>query len=92
MENRIFGVGSVDDMTLDDYKAIYEAIVSLSCDADGYGLYDHITEEDIEKCKWIASICEVLDDVPVRRVKHIFEHKKIRFDCDSFLEERLYAE
>ena len=29
MENRIFGVGSVDEMTLDDYKAVYEAIVSL---------------------------------------------------------------
>ena len=92
MENRIFGVGSVDEMTLDDYKAVYEAIVSLSCDAEGFGLYDSITQEDIEKCKWIAAICEVLADVPTRRVKHIFEHKKIRFDCDCFLEERLYAE
>ena len=80
MENKNWAVCGVDDMTLDDYKAIYEAIVSLSCDADGYGLYDNITNEDVEKCKWIAAICEVLDDVPVRRVKHIFEHKKVDFD------------
>ena len=87
MENKNWAVCGVDDMTLDDYKAIYEAIVSLSCDADGYGLYDNITEEDIEKCKWIASICEVLDDVPVRRVKHIFEHKNVDFDYQQFLED-----
>ena len=80
MENKNWAVCGVDDMTLDDYKAIYDAIVSLSCDADGYGLYDDITNEDVEKCKWIAAICEVLDDVPVRRVKHIFEHKNVDFD------------
>ena len=87
MENKNWAVYGVDDMTLDDYKAIYDAIVSLSCDADGYGLYDDITNEDVEKCKWIAAICEVLDDVPVRRVKHIFEHKKVDFDCQQFLED-----
>lgn len=36
-------------LTLEGYKAIYEAIVSLSCDADGFGLYDTITEEDVKK-------------------------------------------
>ena len=87
MENKNWAVCGVDDMTLDDYKAIYEAIVSLSCDADGYGLYDDITNEDVEKCKWIAAICEVLDDVPVRRVKHIFEHKNVDFDYQQFLED-----
>lgn len=87
MENKNWAVCGVDDMTLDDYKAIYEAIVSLSCDADGYGLYDNITNEDVEKCKWIAAICEVLDDVPVRRVKHIFEHKNVDFDYQQFLED-----
>lgn len=87
MENKNWAVCGVDDMTLDDYKAIYDAIVSLSCDADGYGLYDDITNEDVEKCKWIAAICEVLDDVPVRRVKHIFEHKNVDFDYQQFLED-----
>ena len=89
MENKNWAVCGVDDMTLDDYKAIYEAIVSLSCDADGYGLYDNITNEDVEKCKWIAAIFNVLGDVPRRRVNHIFQHKEIRFDCERFLEENL---
>ena len=43
-------------LTVEGYKEIYEAIVALSCDADGYGLFKHITDEDVEKCKWIAAI------------------------------------
>ena len=89
MENKIFGGCSFDEMKLEDYKAIYEAIVSLSCDADGFGLYDGITTEDVEKCKWIAAIFNVLGDVPRRRVNHIFQHTEIRFDCERFLEENL---
>ena len=89
MENKIFGGCSFDEMKLEDYKAIYEAIVSLSCDADGFGLYDGNTTEDVEKCKWIAAIFNVLGDVPRRRVNHIFQHKEIRFDCERFLEENL---
>lgn len=89
MENKIFGGCSFDEMKLEDYKAIYEAIVSLSCDADGFGLYDGITTEDVEKCKWIAAIFNVLGDVPRCRVNHIFQHKEIRFDCERFLEENL---
>ena len=89
MENKIFGGCSFDEMKLEDYKAIYEAIVSLSCYADGFGFYDGITTEDVEKCKWIAAIFNVLGDVPRRRVNHIFHHKEIRFDCERFLEENL---
>ena len=89
MENKILGGCSFDEMKLEDYKAIYEAIVSLSCDADGFGLYDGITTEDVEKCKCIAAIFNVLGDVPRRRVNHIFQHKEIRFDCERFLEENL---
>ena len=84
MENKIFGGCSFDEMKLEDYKAIYEAIVSLSCDADGFGLYDGITTEDVEKCKWIAAILETLNDVPLSRVEHIFEQKDIEFDYEEF--------
>ena len=89
MENKIFGGCSFDEMKLEDYKAIYEAIVSLSCDADGFGLCDGITAEDVEKCKWIAAIFNVMGDVPRRRVNHVFQQKQIRFDCKQFLEENL---
>ena len=73
-------------LTVEGYKEIYEAIVALSCDADGYGLFKHITDEDVEKCKWIAAIYEVLNDVPHSRMVHIFKQKKIKFDCDCFID------
>lgn len=38
---------ATDAMTIADYKAIYEAIVSLSVDADGYGLFESISDEDV---------------------------------------------
>ena len=78
---------AADAMTIADYKAIYEAIVSLSVDADGYGLFESISHEDVEKCKWIAAICEVLDDVPRSRMEHIFKYRKVDFDYIDFIEE-----
>ena len=75
---------ATDNMTVAEYKEIYEAIVSLSVDADGYGLFENISEEDVEKCKWIASICEVLNDVP--RKEHIFKYRKVDFDYIEFIE------
>ena len=77
---------ATDNMTVAEYKEIYEAIVSLSMDADGYGLFENISEEDVEKCKWIAAICEVLDDVPRSRMEHIFKYRKVDFDYIKFIE------
>ena len=74
------------NMTVAEYKEIYEAIVSLSVDADGYGLFENISEEDVEKCKWIASICEVLNDAPRSRKEHIFKYRKVDFDYIEFIE------
>ena len=75
---------ATDNMTVAEYKETYEAIVSLSVDADGYGLFENISEEDVEKCKWIAAICEVLNDVP--RKEHIFKYRKVDFDYIEFIE------
>ena len=77
----------MNEMNLNEYKALYDAVVRMSIDADGFGLFDEISEEDIEKVKWIACIIECIDDVPLRRVKHIFQHKNIEFDSWDFLEE-----
>lgn len=78
---------ATDNMTAAEYKEIYEAIVSLSVDADGYGLFENIYEEDVEKCKWIAAIWEVLNDVPRSRMEHIFQQRKVDFDYMNFIEE-----
>ena len=77
---------ATDNMTVAEYKEIYEAIVSLSVDADGYGLFENISEEDVEKCKWIASICEVLNYAPRSRKEHIFKYRKVDFDYIEFIE------
>lgn len=74
-------------LSVDAYKAAYDALVSISVDADGYGLFENITDEDVEKCKWIAAICKVLDDVPRRRMEHIFKYRKVDFDYIDFIEE-----
>ena len=78
---------SVDDsLSVETYKSIYDAIVALSVDADGYGLFENISDENVEKCKWIAAICEVLNDVPRSRMEHIFQQRKVDFDYFEFIE------
>ena len=78
----------VDDcLSIETYRSIYDTIVAISVDADGYGLFENISDEDVEKCKWIAAICEVLDDVPRCRMEHIFKYRKVDFDYIDFIEE-----
>lgn len=77
-------------MTVNDYKALYEAVVNMSMDAEEFGLFDTITDEDIEKAKWITCIIDCLNDIPSRRTKHIFREKAIDFDVIDFLEENDY--
>lgn len=77
----------IKKMTVADYKKIHDMIVSLSVDADSYGLFNKISDEDVEKCKWIAAILEMLNDVPLTRVEHIFEQKGIEFDYEEFWNE-----
>ena len=85
LDDRFYDDG---DLTVEGYKEIYDLMLSLANDADGYGLFENITDEDVEKCKWIAAIIEVLDDVPARRMKHIFNYRKIEFDYEEFLDEQ----
>ena len=49
-------------MTVNDYKALFEEVVKMTNDADGFGLFDQISEEDVEKAKWIACIMDCLND------------------------------
>lgn len=75
------------------YERVYDEIVGLSLDADAFGLFDSISEEDIEKAKWFYMIMDVLNDVPIRRVQHVFEQKGL---CPEEVEEemndRLYGD
>ena len=86
MKNNIYNEdGSI---SVAAYKAVYENVVSLAGDADRFGLFKNITDENVDKCKWLASIIDVIDDVPRRRVEHIFKYKKIKFHYCDFLDEQ----
>ena len=80
----------MNEMKTTDYKSLYQAIVDMSVDMDSVGLFDKITAEDIEKAKWIACILACINDVPLRRMNHIFSQKRIDFDIDDFLDENFY--
>ena len=72
-----------EEMSVDGYLDLYRKVVRLSMDADGFGLFEMITERDIAKAKIIRAIIDVLDDVPIRRMKHIMSYKKIDYDVDE---------
>lgn len=74
-----------DQMSVANYKELYEKVLELSFDADGFGLFEDISDEDAEKALWIAAILEVLNDVPVRRMNHIFQQRNMKYDWEQFL-------
>jgi hypothetical protein len=80
-------------LNIEEYKKIHDSIISLSVDADSYGLSDEdISDEDVQKCMYIAAIYETLNDVPASRVKHIFAHKGITEDDVEEFIDKLYEE
>ena len=64
-------------MTIKEYQNIYDSIIELAEDADGFGLFNFISDGDVEKCMYIAAILDTLNDVPATRKEHIFKHKRI---------------
>ena len=74
-----------DQMSVANYKELYEKVLELSFDADGFGLFEDISDEDAEKALWIAAILEVLNDVPARRMNHIFQQRNMKYDWEQFL-------
>ena len=62
-----------DDMTVKDYKKILDRIIKLSFDADGFALDGYYDNDEIEKCKLIREMIEVLMDVPNSRCNWILD-------------------
>ena len=71
-------------MEVAKYKAIYEQIIELTMDAES------ITEQDIDKCKWIACMLDALTDVPAQKAAEIFLKKGINFKAVEFLDAGFY--
>lgn len=80
-----------EDMSVEEYLDVYRKVLTLSMDADGFGLFEMITERDIKKAKIIRAIMDVLDDVPRRRMKHIMEYKQVDYDVDE-IEDMAFSE
>lgn len=76
-------------MSLLSYDIAYNSMHYMVPDADGFGLFDHIREKDIEKCKWIAAIYEVIADVVEKYVNPIFAELDIQYDWEEFYYTRI---
>lgn len=62
-----------DNMSLQDYKNLYDAIVKMSFDIEGQ---DYSDRENIAKLTYVASIIGCINDVPKRYVEGYLESKK----------------
>lgn len=58
-------------MTVEDYEHLYDLICKLVSDCDGFGLFDQIGEEEVQKCEWLELIIECINDVPLDRLEHV---------------------
>ena len=73
-------------MTLEEYKKLYQMVLRLSFDAEGFGLFEMIIDRDIEKAKYIRAILDVMNDVPRGRMLHIMDYKDVEYDSSEILE------
>lgn len=79
--------------SIEDYKRVYDEVVALSIDADAFGLFDRISDDDVERAKWFYMIMEVLNDVPLGRVEHVFEQKGLNAEAvEEEMMKRIYGE
>lgn len=71
-------------MSLLSYDIAFNSMHNMVPDADGFGLFDRIREKDVEKCKWIAAIYEVMAEVVEKYVNPIFNELNIQYDWEEF--------
>jgi hypothetical protein len=58
-----------DILTIEDYKNIYDNILSIADEFDGVGS-NNITDETKEKAKIVKDIIECLTDVPQGKIDY----------------------
>ena len=73
-------------MKVSDYQRLHDEILEMSFDMDGVVIFGDSSEEDIEKCKWIAAMLSVLEDVPKSKMEVMFKHRNIKFDYIEFID------
>lgn len=58
-------------MTVKDYERLYHLVCELANDCDGFGLFDQIGDEEVQKCEWLELIIDCINDVPMSRLEHV---------------------
>ena len=77
-------------MGLNSYEIAHDRMHNIVPDADGFGLFDRIREKDVEKCKWIAAIYEVVNEAVEKYVNPIFSEMNIQYDWEEFYETHIW--
>lgn len=63
------------EMTVKDYEDIYDAIVALSIDAEGFALDGNYENDEEEKVDLILQMIDCLNDVPLSRANWIVKEQ-----------------
>ena len=67
-------------MKADNFFQVYDFTGKVLEDAEGFGLFTHISDLDVEKSQWIMAIHTVLNGIPKRKMKAVFRKHKIKFN------------
>lgn len=74
-------------MKADNFSQVYDSTGKILEDAEGFGLFTHISDLDVEKSQWIMAIHTVLNDIPKKKMKAVFRKNKIKFNYQAFVSE-----
>lgn len=74
-------------MRVDNFSRVYHSTGKILEDAEGFGLFTHISDLDVEKSKWIMAIHTVLNGIPKKKMNAVFRKNKIKFNYLAFVDE-----
>ena len=74
-------------MNVENFSRVYNSTGKILEDAEGFGLFTHISDLDVEKSQWIMAIHTVLNDIPKQKMKAVFRKNKIKFNYLAFVDE-----
>ena len=64
-----------EEWSVNDYKKLLNIIIDMSMDAECFNLDGNFSNTEIQKCRQIRKMIEVITDVPQRRVDWIIGGK-----------------
>ena len=70
--------------TICEYEFVYDLFVDIAFDADAFCVSENASAEQIEKCKWISVMCDVLSDIYMDVVDPAFVNLGFHFDWEAF--------